>query len=125
MRPLPKRAKGDSVVSLINIVFLILIFFMIAGTLSRPMLGDIRFVETSGLECCVDQDGLVISKRGELTANGQSVASIHDYLFQMDGPKVVHIIPDRDLPAQELLLLVSSLKEAGVEQIVVLTEDQG
>jgi len=125
MKRQKRSSNRDPVISLINIVFLILIFFMIAGTLSRPMLGDIRFVETSGLECCVDQDGLVISKRGELTANGQSVASIHDYLFQMDSPEVVRIIPDRDLPAQELLLLVSSLKEAGVEQIVVLTEDQG
>lgn len=126
MKRLRKRAKGDPVVSLINIVFLILIFFMIAGTLAKPMRGDIQFVETHGLECCSDQDGLFVSQDGQITYRGEVITSVSQFLAERSDDKTsIRIIPDRDLPAIELLTIIGELKEAGAEQIIVLTEDQG
>ena len=45
-----QKAPRDPVISLINIVFLILIFFMVAGSLSSPPDPSIRFVQTEDLD---------------------------------------------------------------------------
>ena len=60
------QTRRDPVISLINIVFLILIFFMIAGTLASPPDPSVRFVQTQDLECCVPPDAVSIDKTGQL-----------------------------------------------------------
>ncbi|MEM1380714.1 MAG: biopolymer transporter ExbD [Pseudomonadota bacterium] len=124
MRRLNKRPKAEPVISLINIVFLILIFFMVAGTLSQPA-GDVQFVETEDLECCVDPDALAISADGELTFRGDPIASL-DVFLASDAATLarIRLLPDQNLPATELLRIVGELKAAGAENIVVLTEAQ-
>ena len=50
MRRIVRRKKGEPTIALINIVFLMLIFFLVAGTLAQPLDGDLELVETSDLE---------------------------------------------------------------------------
>ncbi|MEM9403907.1 MAG: biopolymer transporter ExbD [Pseudomonadota bacterium] len=111
-------------ISLINIVFLILIFFMVAGTLAQPP-RELEFVRTDLFDCCADPDALAISKDNELSYLGQPIDSVSAYLaLRPQTHTVVRLLPDRDLPARDLLRLVSSLKSAGNERIVVLTQIQ-
>ncbi|MEM7740040.1 MAG: biopolymer transporter ExbD [Pseudomonadota bacterium] len=121
MRRLTKRKKTEPVISLINIVFLILIFFMVAGTLSQPSGGSIQFVETSGLDCCVEPDALIITSAGELIYRNETLSSASGY---MQGGTSARLLPDRNLPATDLLRIVGELKALGAEDIVVLTETQ-
>jgi len=122
-RPKP-RAKAEPVISLINIVFLILIFFMVAGTLAQPGRG-IEFVQTTGLECCSDPDALAISIDGTLSYRGEPVLEVEAYLSSLDSPNpLVRLLPDQSLPATELLRIIAKFKSAGVERVVILTEAQ-
>ncbi|MEM6511987.1 MAG: biopolymer transporter ExbD [Pseudomonadota bacterium] len=111
-------------ISLINIVFLILIFFMVAGTLAQPP-RELQFVQSNSLDCCTDPDALAIDKDRRLTYRGTSLESVSEYLaLRADSESPVRLLPDRNLPATDLLNLIARLKAEGNEQIVVLTQAQ-
>ncbi|MEM1411967.1 MAG: biopolymer transporter ExbD [Pseudomonadota bacterium] len=111
-------------ISLINIVFLILIFFMVAGTLAQPP-RELQFVQSTELECCTEPDALAISKDNRLSYRGAPIASVAAFLALRPVEQTpVRLLPDRELPANDLLRRISSLKAAGSTQIVVLTQAQ-
>lgn len=124
MRKLKRANKAEPTTALINIVFLILIFFMVTGTLDRQQSGDLEFVQSDGLECCVLPDAVVIDAAGVLLLHGDPVADVSERMADMkseDG--TIRLLPSKDLPAAELLGLISHLKTAGAGQIVIVTED--
>ncbi|MEM9313325.1 MAG: biopolymer transporter ExbD [Pseudomonadota bacterium] len=111
-------------ISLINIVFLILIFFMVAGTLAQPP-RELQFVQSTDLDCCTDPDALAISKDGHLSYRGSPVESASAFLgLRADAAGPVRLLPDSELPAKALLGHVADLKAAGSERIVVLTQSR-
>ena len=59
MKRVKRKRERDPVISLINIVFLILIFFMVAGTLSAPTEPSLRFVQAEAPDCCVPPDATI------------------------------------------------------------------
>ena len=63
IRPSPPRRGRDSTIALINIVFLMLIFFLIAGTVAPPLDREIDLVDTSGLVV----EGVVQKRDGTLS----------------------------------------------------------
>ena len=124
MRKLKRASKSEPTTALINIVFLILIFFMVAGTLSGPLGESIEFVETRGLDCCAPPDALAISADGALTYKGAALETVDDFFDQHgEAGAPVKLLPDRNLPAQDLLRLVRSLREQGAEHVVIMTEN--
>ncbi|NHK27139.1 biopolymer transporter ExbD [Parvularcula flava] len=125
MNRIKRTSKGDSIIPLINIVFLILIFFMITGTLTRTGSG-IRFVQSSGLDCCSDPDALVITSDGALLHNDEPVPSIGVWLAGRPDPDAdVKVLPDQALPARALISVTRELRSAGIKRVVVLTQSAG
>ena len=123
MRPRATRSQKDPVISLINIVFLILIFFMVAGSLSKPSSAGLSFVQTTDLECCVSPQALAIKADGTLLHENKIISSVTDYLAVLENRNIeVKVLPDKRLPATTLLEIISDLKAAGASSIVVLTE---
>jgi biopolymer transport protein ExbD len=124
MKRVTKRSKMEPVISLINIVFLILIFFMVTGTLSRHDDGGLTFVQTTGLECCSDTDALSISSTGKLSYKGTDIASPTAYIDTLEGEsKSVKLMPDQNLMAHQLLQIVKQFQALGVDQLLILTEN--
>ncbi|MEO0938820.1 MAG: biopolymer transporter ExbD [Pseudomonadota bacterium] len=121
MRRQRPRKRGEPTIALINIVFLMLVFFMVAGTLAPPMDGSITLVDTSDLEGREPAYALVLRADGTLRYRGADVAGPEAYLSEQ-GTAVARIMPDRNAPAAELLQLSRSLREAGAERIVIVTE---
>ena len=116
-------AKREPIISLINIVFLILIFFMVAGSLSGNRPSGIEFVQADGLECCVDEEALDILADGTLVKQGETLASLDQFIAQTESlDATIRLRPDRDYPARDLLQRVKDLQAAGANHIVVLTE---
>lgn len=123
MRSRTPRRKQDPTTSLINIVFLILIFFMVAGSLAKPPDPRVRFVQTEGLECCSPPDALYVASDGALSFNGVALASADVFASnQGDDIANVRIAPDQELPANDLLALVAQLQAAGAKSIIIITE---
>ncbi|MEL7104257.1 MAG: biopolymer transporter ExbD, partial [Pseudomonadota bacterium] len=115
--------KREPIISLINIVFLILIFFMVAGSLSANRPSGIEFVQAEGLDCCTEEEALDILADGTLVRQGEKLGSLEQFIAETDSLETtIRLRPDRDFPARDLLQSVSTLQDAGATHIVVLTE---
>lgn len=118
-----QASKREPIISLINIVFLILIFFMVAGSLSGNRPAGIEFVQAQGLDCCSEHDALDILADGTLVNQGTTLASLDQFIAEIETlDTTIRLRPDRNYPASELLKRVEALQAAGATHIVILTE---
>ena len=112
------RREREPAIALINIVFLMLVFFLIAGTLAPPLVTDLRLVEAEDLEAAPPPDGLVVRADGTVLHRGVPVLP---EAFGASGGEV-RIVPDRALPAADLLRIARALQAAGAESVTVVGE---
>ena len=124
MRKRAPSARREPTIALINIVFLMLVFFMVAGTLSRPIDKDLTLVRTADLEGRAPPDTLVVHPDGRLSFRGEDVASAEAFLGlrSEEDREVVRVVPDKALPAQTLVNLARELRVAGAERVMIVTE---
>ncbi|MGJ3231100.1 MAG: ExbD/TolR family protein [Oceanicaulis sp.] len=123
MKRIGRTTRREPAISLINIIFLILIFFMVAGTLDRPAPASIELVRTEGLESRAGAHVLNVDRKGALSVNGAPVDGLQAYLEAApEGESIARVAPDRRLPARELIALVSQLRALGAERVVIVTE---
>ena len=124
MRPAKLKPKKEPTIALINIVFLMLVFFLVAGTLSRPIDGDLDLVRTADLEGALPPDTLVVHPDGRLSYRGETISGVDVFLASRteEERKTVRLVPDRALPAQELVKLAKELRGAGAESVMVVTQ---
>ncbi|QXT38949.1 ExbD/TolR family protein [Gymnodinialimonas ceratoperidinii] len=112
------RTPREPTIALINVVFLMLVFFLIAGTIAAPLDPRVRLVETDELEGRAPPDAAVVLADGSLLLDGRSITP---EALAETGP-ILRLVPDRELPASELVSLSRSLREAGAEEVWVVTE---
>lgn len=110
--------KREPTIALINVVFLLLVFFLIAGTLAPPLDNRLTLIKTADLEAAPPPDGVVILSDGTLLKSGD-IVTIED--IATDGG-VVRIVPDRELPAAKLVQIGRQLRSGGIEEVVIITE---
>lgn len=122
MRPRPPRNRPEPTIALINVVFLMLIFFMVAGTLAPPQDPDLTLVNTADLEGREPADALVIAADGQLRYRGNPVADPAPYLATLENNTVVRVVPDQKAPAHVLLAVSRDLRAAGAEKVMIVTE---
>lgn len=120
IRPAVQRRKRDPSIALINVVFLMLIFFLIAGTVAVPLESDLRLVDTAGLEGREPPDALVLREDGTLSFRG-SLIDPESYMADHDkGP--VRIVPDRNALGSRLIEVSNTLRRLGAKSIILVTE---
>lgn len=124
MRRVCSSSRREPTIALINIVFLMLVFFMVAGTLAQPLDTDLKLVSTADLEGRPPPDALVVHADGRLSYRGFEIASATEYMESQDAAAqgVVRLVPDRELPAQELVKMARSLRDNGAKSILVVME---
>ncbi len=125
MRPIAKaKPQREPTIALINIVFLMLIFFMIAGTLAVPLDKDVTLIEAKDLEGREPPDALVVHADGRLTLRGEVLADAAAYaaVLSDEEREAVRIVPDRDLPARDLVKLGNALRAAGAKRVLLVSE---
>ncbi|MDX1742028.1 MAG: biopolymer transporter ExbD [Ruegeria sp.] len=114
------RRKRDSTIALINVVFLMLVFFLIAGTVATPLDPDLNLVDTSELEGREPPDALVLHQDGRLSFRGTSVDP-EAYMAGRD-PGPVRIVPDREASGARLMEVTGALRRLGATSVFVVTE---
>ncbi|GGX67042.1 hypothetical protein GCM10007385_40140 [Tateyamaria omphalii] len=124
MRSRAPRFKREPTIALINIVFLMLVFFMVAGTLSPPLDRELALVSTSDLEGRPPPDALVVHADGVLSFRGTDQVDAGAYMSSLDpeARKEVRIVPDRELSAAQLVSLGRDLRRAGAGKVIIVTE---
>lgn len=122
MRKRTPRTRPEPTIALINVVFLMLVFFMVAGTLAPPLDPAVKLVNTADLEGREPSDALVIAADGQLRYRGNPVAGPAPYLEALQDRTVVRVIPDRAAPAHVVLAVSRDLRAAGAEKVMIVTE---
>ncbi|MEM9434622.1 MAG: biopolymer transporter ExbD [Pseudomonadota bacterium] len=122
MKRQPTRQKPEPTIALINIVFLMLIFFMVAGTLSPPLDPQLELVDTRDLEGRAPENALILGADGTLQYRGNAVSSPEPYLTELRDRTVARLMPDRNASATELLTVTRDLRSRGVETVLIVTQ---
>lgn len=120
-RRTPTKRTREPTIALINVVFLMLVFFMVAGTLAPPLSRDIRLVDAAGLGRAAPPDALVLMADGTLLHRGAPVADPATW-FARHGGEAARLVPDRDAPAARLVEVARALRQAGAERVLIVTE---
>ncbi|WP_116599093.1 ExbD/TolR family protein [Primorskyibacter marinus] len=124
MRRLKSNSEREPTTALINIVFLMLIFFLVAGTLAPSLDKNLKLVRTKDLDRHAPADALVVHPDGRLSVRGMDVSDAASYFAELDedARKRVRVVPDQALPASALVALGRDLRSAGAESVVIVTE---
>jgi biopolymer transport protein ExbD len=120
----PRKSQREPTIALINIVFLMLVFFMVAGTLAQPLDRSLTLVRTSDLEGRAPPDALVIHPDGRLVYRGADQPDAETFFYSLDPTDrdTLRIVPDRAMPARDLVALTRDLRAAGAQRVLVVTE---
>lgn len=123
----PHRSKGEPTIGLINIVFLMLIFFLIAGTIAPSPDPSVTLVSIAELETRAPPEALVITAEGGLRIDGVDWPGTPEdgalaYLETLPEPRVARLLVDRAAPAALIVSLAEGLRGAGAERVVLLGE---
>ncbi|ARE42430.1 Biopolymer transport protein (plasmid) [Rhodovulum sp. P5] len=123
MRRAGRYSRREPTIALINVVFLLLIFFLVAGTIAAPLDGDVRLVDTADLAGAPPADALVLHRDGRLTYRSVAVTAEEFVEAQTveDAPDV-RVAPDREVAATELVALGRDLRVAGAARVIIVTE---
>lgn len=127
---MPRRSVNseDNILPLINVVFLLLIFFMVSGTLIQEPPFALTPPTTEHAEALESQsEYLAIGADGRLAWIGEAIEpeALADRLSQREQPDApLQVRADRRLEARALTELLAELRAGGVAQIQLLTEDQ-
>ena len=124
MRRIRRRRRVEPTIALINIVFLMLIFFLVAGTLAQPLDETVRLVETRDLEGHEPADALVLHADGRLSYRGETLPDATAFLAWRPENDLgqVRILPDRNAPAAVLMQVSRDLRRGGGRDVIIVTQ---
>jgi len=115
-----RRARRDDIVPMINVAFLMLVFFLMSAVIAPPAPVDIAVPTTTEASSSVDGVTLFVTSDGELIgANGSVVQDLNVFA---DGP--VTVSADATFPANSFVRVVESLRLAGVAEIHLVARNQ-
>lgn len=125
VRKKPARKQLESTISLINIVFLMLIFFLVAGQLAPPQDPEVSLSEAEKADRLPPPDALYVRMDGTMVYREQPVTAesyLVDHLQNGESEeRVVRLGADEALKAESLLEHVSALYKAGADRVFVVT----
>lgn len=120
------RAKPEPTIALINIVFLMLIFFIVAAQIAPPLDGEVKLISTESLDNRRPPDALVVMPDGLMKYRGALVTPAHYVTIKQesapDDIREIRLVPDRELPAAKLIDIGRELRGLGAEKIMLVTE---
>lgn len=123
-RPSPRRArrKPEPTIALINIVFLMLVFFLVAGTLTQPLEPELELIDTATLDGAEPPDALVVTATGELRFRGAHLTDGQAYMDTLADDAPARILPDRAAPATTLVSVAQDLRARGAMDVLIVTK---
>ena len=120
-----KPKNDDNLLPLVNIIFLLLIFFMIAGVVQKQK--ELYEVElgTAVIENYIDADDktIFIRKDGTIVFDGKGITDneLKTYLKEIEEKEKLVIAADGKITSERLNKILLILTRENIERIVLLT----
>lgn len=127
-RQRPPPASEERILPLINVVFLLLIFFMLAGTLSiREPFAVSPPLSASQTPASPEPIRVLMGRDGQLALDGEEMAgsALLGAIAKAVGqdPEVrVELKADAKVPGNQVVVLLEQLRAVGLDRISLLTE---
>ena len=125
-RPRP-RAPAENMLPVINLVFLLLVFFMLAGAFRAPEPFDVDAPAAHGGPPAVGRDAVVlIARDGRLAFGGVETdarglgEAVSARVARQPDP-AVHLKADGRTPTPRVIEVMELLRDAGVKRLQLLT----
>ncbi len=121
-----RGGQTEPTLPLINIVFLMLIFFLVSAQLARPIDPDLQLAETDHPELTPPPDAVVLDQAGKVTFRG--IEQPYEAIFTAlqaeagDTDVTVRILPDRRSDALALTALTAELRGLGASRVSIVTQ---
>lgn len=130
--PKEKRALPENTIALINVVFLMLIFFLIVGTIAAPLSKDLQPAWTSQRPLVPPHPEVIeINAAGEISYQGKTITLdrlgmvARQITTENSAENIVKLAADHELEAGRLIEILEALKAAKVDNIRLVTLDNG
>tara|TARA_R110000796_G_scaffold45616_29_gene110395 strand:- start:1554 stop:1904 length:351 start_codon:yes stop_codon:yes gene_type:complete len=110
---------AESVVPMINVVFLLLIFFMMSATIMPAPPFDVTLPETNAQRYVAGEMDIYLSASGDVSFQGTLNDAAWARLVAQPVKDTVTLRADADLSAAKLAQVVSRLSQIGHAQIEI------
>jgi biopolymer transport protein ExbD len=118
--PRPPRSRAEPTIALINIVFLMLVFFLVAGQIARPLDRTVELVTADLAAARVPEDALVLRADGALLWRGAPTTPEAFAAAHPEGP--LRLLPDRNVPAADLVAVAAALRGLAGQEVRLVTK---
>ena len=122
----PPRRAAENIVPMINVVFLLLIFFLMSAQIAPPDPIDVTVPDSTSEAAPLDPNALYVGADGTLAYGGATGdAALVDRVAALaalsDHQGVLPLRADAALPATQLAALLPKLAAAGVDGVELIT----
>lgn len=115
----PRRRQAEPVVPMINVVFLLLIFFLMTARIAPPDPFEMTLPTAPKGDTAPEASGLYLSASGEVAfGSARGDAALID--AQAAGPILLHA--DAKAPAKTLANVLTRLTALGATDVTLITE---
>ena len=125
----PKKREIENILPLVNVVFLLLIFFMVAGSFTSPELYKVDLPESeSRLTADVHELKILLDSYGNFALNDQSITldslahTINSMTVTSAPVMEIQLKADADADALQIVELVDHLKNTDIEILQIITQ---
>lgn len=120
-QPIQHRAPRETFVPMINVVFLLLIFFLMTAVVATPPPFDLVLPEGEGASGAGVGDALFIGRDGLLAYETVRGPAVFDALAVRSDPGPLVIRADIGVPAARLAEILSQVSSLGISEAQLLT----
>ncbi|MHC0052638.1 ExbD/TolR family protein [Actibacterium sp. D379-3] len=114
-----RRMRGEDIVPMINVVFLLLIFFLMTAQIAPPDPLDVTPPQGVG-ETVAPGDTLFIAADGALAFGDARGAAVFAALAGRDAAQPLVLRADAGVPGARLAALLARLAQAGQGQVLLV-----
>ena len=124
-----KKREIENVLPLVNVVFLLLIFFMVAGSFTAPELFEVELPYSEGeINSDLVELKIILDSHGNLALNDKWVTldsiaeDINIYLNTESDVKLIQLKADADADASLIVELIERLNTTHIETVQIITQ---
>lgn len=114
---------------LIDVIFLLLIFFMLSSTFTKPSM-ELKLPQAVETNDILEPEFIVISagREGRIAMNGEDIdlemlgARVKTLREQMNEEPAIHVKGDKDMPYSVFVRVLDQVRQAGAFRIHIVHE---